>query len=237
MQRFYEEISYEAVAGNSKKFNSAVKIYNMALNIDIDNCNIINIIKNIVNIQLHIANIPMLEQAKAEHCSNNFQNELTFQRMMLVRTIIFQSMKCIGTSENATNPMFGDAIRFLWSQEFHDKIEGNDVLKMRMKVYDLLLNADREKLSVQEAFTVVNLHMEAFQKAADEQPVQSQEGAKDSKLREAIENLVRVCLRDTEDPDHCEEMLIKFSFQEIFTCLCNDIIDGKFNASLLETTS
>ena len=237
MQRFYEDVSYEAVARNSMIFESAHKIYVMALHIDINNCDINDILEDLHQLECNRVSTPTEDDEETISCANFYQNDVALKRMLLIRTIIFQSIKYIDTSEHVTNPKLENAIRFLRLQQFHEGIEKDEALRMRMKVYVLLINADRQKSSVEEAFVAVNSCMEKIREIAREKPMKLVDGVEDLKLRQAIENLLHVCLRDTNDAEHCEELLIKFSFQDLFACLCNDIIDSKFNTLVLERAS
>ena len=224
MNKLFKEIGYQAIVKAQRMFICANKMYNMALNMDVDNHEIRDIVETINRLRYLIQKGSFVGKGR-----KLFQNRLYVEHMLLIRTIILQTTSDAATEERGVNYRLGNIVNFIHAKTLHDILEKNEKLRMKMKVYQLLLHGDRENLSMQRAFDNLNACIKEFSMFVENcTPRAIVVNGKDSKLREAIDDLLRHCILTTTVEGYPDEVLVEYSYVQIFNCLCEDIIVGRF---------
>ena len=227
----YLETDYKSRMTNVKLFARAIRLNNIIMDARADDS--FKTILRVIDILLEFkAQISETDVPVTEYLLKEVNIELNSKYLLLLRTALFNSG---GNAEHSSNDEEDSSnlekiVRYISSKRFKEEIGKDKKMKMRLRVYNIMMNGDREKSCVRGAFLNMNRLLKEFRVLT---VGVSRHGMKTDcrsvKLREAIVDLMRVCFLHTKDADYTLKVFYKFGFSNIYDCACDDFIEGKFD--------
>lgn len=222
--KVHTETEYNSRMKNVKLFTRAIKLNNLMLDASFDDRfkHTLRIIDELENFKTRIPqHIPSF--TTYYRVLRKVDIELTSKYFLLLRTAIFYPGANKSDSSNNEEQHYNleKLVRNITSNEFYGNISKDKNMKMRLRVYNILINADRRESSVQDAFLNTNHYLKEFKTMKTDNT--------SATLRQAIVNLLRLSCVYTEDIEYSHHILRKFGFFTIVDFLCNDITKAKLD--------
>lgn len=222
----HTETEYSSRMTNVKLFTRAIKLNNLLLDASFDDSfkHTLRIINELHRFKARISQ----DSSFSRYVLKKVDIELHSKYLILLRTAILCSgANASDLSKNEQQYNFEKLVKYINSKEFKTYIRKDKNMKMMLRVYNLLINADRRESAVRDAFLKTYYSLKEFKAMKIKDDMKKDKNS--TKLRQAIMDLVRLSFSYTENTDYSVHIFSKFGFPTIVAWLNDDLIEGKLD--------